>query len=85
MPDKTILDDTSLVAWLLLKGHAVTPLRCVNNDQRLSFNIAGDTSSIEKDMNDFHNNVYVKVQDFNRSLKTVKSMIWNMRKVKIDN
>ena len=80
----TNIEDTSLVAFLKLKGHVCIPWisRDDPNDIRVSFDIQGDERAIEADMQKFYNqNEMVSVVDFCRMLKDVKSSMYNLRRV----
>jgi hypothetical protein len=83
--DRTLtnLEDTSLVAFLKLKGHIAIPWisRTDPNDIRVSFDIQGDGKQIESDMRNFYNNEMVGIQDFCRCLKDVKSSMYNLRRI----
>lgn len=79
----TNLEDTSLVAFLKLKGHVTIPWisRDDETDIRVSFDIQGEQRNIERDMQAFYDNEKVGIQDFCRCLKDVKSAMYNMRKI----
>ena len=84
------LDDTQHVAFLKLKGYTVKPWietddQIPNQDpntKRVEFQVEGDPDSIEKDMQGFYQNELVGVQDFCRELKSVKSSMYNLRRMK---
>lgn len=78
----TNLDDTSLVAFLALKGHAIVPqISRESPELRVSFDITGDDQQIEKDIESFYHNEQVGVFDFVRKLKEVKSQMHNLKRV----
>ncbi len=80
----TNLEDTSLIAYLKLKGHTAIPWlsRDDPDDLRVSFDIQGDPLQIESDIQRFYDNEQVGIQDFCRSLKETKSAMYNMKKIK---
>jgi hypothetical protein len=78
----TNLEDTSLVAFLLLKGHRIKPWRETNSPDHVSFDIEGEALEIEFDMQKYYNNEQVGIQDFIKCLKEVKSQMYNLKKVK---
>jgi hypothetical protein len=80
----TNIEDTSLVAFLKLKGHICIPWisRDDPSDIRVSFDIQGNEKEIEADIQQFYDpNVLVGVQEFCRMLKDVKSSMYNLRRV----
>ena len=78
------LEDTSLVAYLKLKGHTLIPWisRDDPSDIRVSFDIQGEELQTEKDMQSFYDNEQVGIQDFCRNLKEVKSAMYNLKRIK---
>jgi len=80
----TSLEDTSLIAYLKLKGHILIPWisRDDPSDIRVSFDIQGNELQIEKDMQTFYDNEQVGIQDFCRNLKEVKSTMYNLKRIK---
>jgi len=81
----TSLEDTSLIAYLKLKGHTLIPWisRDDPTDIRVSFDIQGEELQIEKDMQSFYDNEQVGIQDFCRNLKEVKSAMYNLKRIKV--
>jgi hypothetical protein len=79
----TTLEDTSLVAYLKLKGHTLIPWisREDPSDTRVSFDIQGDRAAIAADMQRFFDNELIGIQDFCRNLKEVKSAMYNMKRI----
>jgi hypothetical protein len=79
----TSLEDTMLVSYLILKGHIAIPWLCRDDpsDRRVAFDIQGEQERIEKDMQAFYNNESVGVQDFCRQLKSVKSLMYNLKRI----
>jgi hypothetical protein len=80
----TKLEDTSLVAFLKLKGHHTVPWisRDDPDDVRVAFEIEGESAEIEKSIQAFYDNEQVGIQDFCRNLREVKSAMYNMRKIR---
>jgi hypothetical protein len=81
--DITLLEDTSLVAFLMLRGHKVTPLRSkeptVEEPQvRIAFEVHGD---IAEDTDDYYDNVFVGISDYVKCLKSVRSSMFNMKRI----
>ncbi len=78
------LEDTSLVAFLKLKGYITVPWISRDDpvDTRVSFDIQGDERQIEADMQAFYDNQQVGIQDFCRNLKEVKSCMYNLKRIK---
>ena len=77
----TKLEDTSLVAFMVLKGHKIKIWRCVEEPYRVSFDIEGSPDQIEVDMKKYYDNESVGIQDFVRCLKEVKSQMYNFKKI----
>lgn len=77
----TNLDDTNLVAYLMLKGYRVIPWKLEDDPSRVSFDICGDPSQITQDIQLFFDNEQVGVQDFVRNLKEVKSQMYQMKRI----
>jgi len=82
-PTVTSLEDTMLVAFLQLKGHVAIPWLCRDDkdDPRVAFEIQGDPAEIEKNVQAYHNNESIGVQDFVRQLRSVKSTMYNMKRI----
>lgn len=79
----TMLEDTMLIAYLRVRGHTAIPWICREdrNDVRVAFDIMGDKKDIEESMQAYHGNDPVGVQDYVRSLREVKSAIYDMKKI----
>jgi hypothetical protein len=79
----TSLEDTSLVAFLKLKGHIAIPWisRDDPQDIRVSFDIQGNEQQVEADIQAFYANEKVGIQDFCRCLKDIKSSMYNLRRI----
>jgi hypothetical protein len=80
----TNIEDTSLVAFLKLQGHVCIPWisRDDPSDVRVSFDIQGDEATIVADIQKFYDpNFSVRVQDFCKMLKDVKSSMYNLKRV----
>jgi hypothetical protein len=79
----TMLEDTMLIAYLRVRGHTAIPWICREdrNDVRVAFDIMGDKKDIEESMQAYHGNEQVGVQDYVRSLREVKSAIYDMKKI----
>jgi hypothetical protein len=82
VPVTTNLEDTMLIAFLLLKGHKIKEWRRSDEPDRVSFDVEGNEDSIVADMNKYYNNEVVGIQDFVKCLKEVKSRMYNMKKIK---
>ena len=78
----TNLEDTPLVAFLLLKGYKIKPWRDVSDSDHVSFDIEGEADGIELDMQKYYSNEQVGIQDYIKCLKEVKSQMYNLKKVK---
>jgi len=73
---ETQISDTSLVAFLALKGHQVKPW--VNRESgQVEFTVRGN---LQTDEEAFYNNESVGIQDFCRKLKEIKSAMYNLKK-----
>jgi hypothetical protein len=79
----TMLEDTMLIAYLRVRGHTAIPWisRNDSSDVRVAFDIMGDKKDIEESMQAYHGNEPVGVQDYVRSLREVKSAIYDMKKI----
>ena len=82
-PVLTSLEDTMLVAYLMLNGHTAKPWLSKDDpiEPRVSFDIYGKQAEIESHMQEFYNNQLVGVQDFCRQLKSVKNIMYNMKRI----
>ena len=79
----TILEDTSLVAFLSLQGHRIVPLKSKEPTPeepqvRIVFEVHGE---IEKDLEAYHNNVMVGISDYVKCLKAVRGSMFNLKAV----
>jgi hypothetical protein len=72
--EKATLEDTSLVAYLALKGHEFKPVK--RHDGRIIFEITGD---IEIDLQSLYLNPTVPILDYIKWLKTVRGSIFSMK------
>ncbi len=75
----TNLEDVSLVAFLMLKGHGIKEWRNVEDPTRISFDIEGSPADIEADIQNYNDNEQVGIQDYVRCYKTVKSRMYNFK------
>lgn len=74
------LEDTSLVAYLVLKGHIAIPWRDTENHDHISFEIETD---IRADIDAFYANEKIGIQDYVKCLKAVKSQMYNMKNMEV--
>lgn len=72
--EQTTLEDTSLVAYLALRGHQFKPIK--RTDGRVIFQIDGDVSS---DLQEIYANPLVPILDYIKWLKTVRSSIFSLK------
>ena len=79
----TNLEDTMLVAYMVLKGHKIKPWRDVENGDHITFDIEGDVAKIEADMQTYYANEQVGIADFVRHFKAVKSQMYAMKKATV--
>jgi len=79
----TNLEDTSLVAFMLYKGHKIKPWKDTLDHNHVSFDIIGNIDTIETDMQKFYSNEQVGIQDFVKCLKSVKSEMYNLKKLAV--
>jgi hypothetical protein len=81
-PPATGIMDTNLVAYLKLKGHPVIPwINEENHYYQISFDVEGDSETIQSDLHAFYNNEQVGIQDFCRAVKEVKSEMHAMKRM----
>ena len=78
---QTIFYDTMLVAFLKLRGNHVIPQYNSEEKNHIEFRIDGDPKKIQEDLHAFFSNEPVGVRDYVGSLKTVKSMMYDLKKV----
>ena len=80
----TTLEDTMLIAYLKLKGHTAIPWisRDDPDDPRVSFDIEGDETQIEVDIQAFYSEAeQVSIQALSRAYKEVKSAMYSMKRI----
>lgn len=77
----TNLEDTMLVAFMVLRGHKIKPWRNVENENHVTFDIEGDANAVEADMQRYYANEPVGVQDYVKCLRDVKSQMYNFKKL----
>jgi len=80
-PPQTVFYDTMLVAFFKLKDHTVIPQYNSEEKNHIEFRIDGDPKKIQEDLHAFFSNEPVGVRDYVGSLKTVKSMMYDLKKV----
>jgi len=78
---QTIFDDTMLVAFLKLRDNHVIPQYNAEDKNHIEFRIDGDPQKIQEDLHAFYSNAPVGVRDYVGSLKTVKSLMYGMKKI----
>jgi hypothetical protein len=72
--ERSMLEDTSLVAYLALKGHTFKPIK--RPDGRIIFVIEGDFTN---DLQSLYSNPLVPALDYIKWLKTVRGSIFSLR------
>jgi hypothetical protein len=78
----TNLEDTSLVAFMLLQGHKLKEYRCQEDPFRVSFDILGDEKQIAADMELYYDKEeMVSITEFVKCLREVKSRLYNFKKL----
>ena len=93
MPNPTrdptlLLQDSILVSFLKLRGHNLVPVICRDDpvDPRVAWDPTNcDQSKLEFDMLDFYNDARVGIQSFNTVFKAVKSSMYNLKRINIQN
>lgn len=75
-PHNSNIKDTSLVAYLVLKGHLAIPWRDTEDKGHICFQIESD---ITKDMEAYYQNEKVGIQDYVKCLKAIKSQMYQMK------
>jgi hypothetical protein len=80
-PPETILEDTSIVAFLKLKKYDTVPFVTLDDSQRVKFKISGDPKQIELDIVAFYGNESVGIFDFIRCLKEIKSQMYSLKRI----
>ena len=75
----TNLEDTSLIAFMMLKGHEVKEWRDTKNPDRISFDILGDPASVAEDMRKYYANEQVGILDYVKCYKAVKSRMYSFK------
>lgn len=74
--NKHTIEDTSIVAFLALRGHHFKPFKQTNG--RIAFEISGDC---EKDLQELYANPTAPLLDYIKWLKTVRSSIFTLKEV----
>lgn len=84
----TMLSDTMLIAFLKVRGHTAIPWIQVDENgnydprnPRIEFDVIGEEKELEESMQLYHGNEPVGIQDYVRSLREVKSAIYDMKKI----
>lgn len=72
-------EDATVVAFLALRGHTITPLR--NPNGRIIFEVEGD---IARDVEAFYTNQPVGIMEYVRTLKGIKSQIFTLKSMRRD-
>ena len=72
-------EDATIVAFLALRGHIVTPIRNLNG--RIIFEVEGD---IARDIDAFYTNQPVGIMEYVGILKGIKSQIFTLKSMKRD-
>jgi len=72
--EQQTIEDTSLVAFLALKGYQFKPIR--RSDGRIIFQIEGDFIT---ELQELYSNPSVPVLDYIKWLKTVRSSIFALK------
>jgi len=72
--EQRTLEDTSLIAYLALKGHQFKPIK--RDDGRIIFQIEGDFT---EDLQGLYANPSVPILDYIKWLKTVRSSIFSLK------
>ncbi len=80
MDKRTEFEDATIVAYLALRGHTITPLR--NQSGRIIFEIEGD---IAADIEAFYQNHTVGIMDYVRILKSIRGQIFTMKAIRRSN
>lgn len=72
----TEFEDSTVVAFLALRGHTVTPFKKPNG--RVMFEVEGD---IARDVDAFYRNEKVGILDFIRIFKSIRGSIFTLKTV----
>lgn len=72
-------EDATIVAFFVLRGHTVVPMR--NPNGRIIFEVEGD---IARDVEAFYTNQPVGIMDYVSTLKGIKSQIFTLKSMKQD-
>lgn len=75
-----VLEDANLVAYLNYLGHQFLPTK--RKSGKVVFNVTGDDTAIEKDIEKFYTDDKVCINDYIKCLKNVRSSIFNLRNQK---
>jgi hypothetical protein len=76
----TNLEDTMLIAFLVMKGHKIKPWQDTEDKDHVSFDILGDQKQINEDIESFYSNEQVGVHEYVKCLKEVKSQMYSFKK-----
>jgi flagellar basal body rod protein FlgG len=68
------IEDSSLVAWLALKGHKFIPIK--RSDGRIVFEIEGDFTD---DLQELYTNPSAPILDYIKWLKAVRGAIFSLK------
>ena len=76
-----IMEDTYLVAFLTMKGHIAIPFirdgdKAPDGFARVAFDVQGD---VDRTVNLYYANMDVGVRDYAKSIKDIKSAMWNLK------
>lgn len=76
MKQQNEIEDATIVAFLALRGHRITPLK--NSNGRIIFEVEGN---IAPDIEAFYANHSVGIMDYVRMLKSLRSSIFTMKAI----
>lgn len=71
-------EDINMVAYFMLKGRQVIPWVAKTNPIRISFDVIGD---VKRDIQAYHQNDLVGIQDYTKCVKAVKDMLYNCKEL----
>jgi hypothetical protein len=74
------LEDANLVAYLNYIGYQFAPTK--KKSGKVVFKIEGEEGNIEKDIEKFYSDDTVRINDYIKCLKNVRSSIFNLRNQK---
>jgi flagellar basal body rod protein FlgG len=72
--EQQTLEDTSIVAYLALKGHSFKPIK--RPDGRIIFEVEGDFTN---DLQELYSNPPAPILDYIKWLKTVRGSIFSLK------